>query len=77
LTCLIETVRSESTVLIALGGGVVATSRIRVAIYQRGMSLVQVLTTLLAQVDSSVGGKTDQSCARQEHDRCVPPAARS
>ena len=49
----------RSTTLIALGGGVVGDmSGFAAACYQRGMPLIQVPTTLLAQVDSSVGGKT-------------------
>jgi 3-dehydroquinate synthase len=49
----------RSTTLIALGGGVVGDmGGFAAACYQRGMPFIQVPTTLLAQVDSSVGGKT-------------------
>ena len=49
----------RSTTLIALGGGVVGDmAGFAAATYQRGMPFVQVPTTLLSQVDSSVGGKT-------------------
>jgi len=59
LTRLLEQTAERSTTLIALGGGVVGDlAGFAAAIYQRGMPFVQVPTTLLAQVDSSVGGKT-------------------
>ena len=49
----------RSTTLIALGGGVVGDmGGFAAACYQRGMPFIQVPTTLLALVDSSVGGKT-------------------
>ena len=50
---------NRATTLIALGGGVVGdTTGFAAACYQRGVAFIQVPTTLLAQVDSSVGGKT-------------------
>ena len=50
---------SRTTTLIALGGGVIGDMvGFAAACYQRGVDFIQVPTTLLAQVDSSVGGKT-------------------
>ncbi|MEE4143864.1 MAG: 3-dehydroquinate synthase [Halieaceae bacterium] len=50
---------NRSTTFVALGGGVVGDiTGFAAACYQRGVSFVQIPTTLLAQVDSSVGGKT-------------------
>lgn len=59
LNSLIEEHQDRSTTLIALGGGVVGDiTGFVAAIYKRGISHIQVPTTLLSQVDSSVGGKT-------------------
>ena len=59
LTRLLELHAERSTPVVALGGGVVGDlAGFAAAIYQRGVPFVQVPTTLLAQVDSSVGGKT-------------------
>jgi 3-dehydroquinate synthase len=47
------------TTVIALGGGVIGDiAGFAASIYQRGVNFIQIPTTLLAQVDSSVGGKT-------------------
>lgn len=56
---LLESRHERSTTLIALGGGVVGDiTGFAAASYQRGVNFIQIPTTLLSQVDSSVGGKT-------------------
>jgi len=56
---LVDTRAERATTLIALGGGVIGDmTGFAAATWQRGAPFVQMPTTLLAQVDSSVGGKT-------------------
>ena len=56
---LLKTRAERKTTLIALGGGVIGDmTGFAAACYQRGVPFIQVPTTLLSQVDSSVGGKT-------------------
>ncbi|MCT8988602.1 3-dehydroquinate synthase [Shewanella phaeophyticola] len=58
-TGLLEHNFARDSVLVALGGGVVGDmTGFAAACYQRGVEFIQVPTTLLSQVDSSVGGKT-------------------
>ena len=59
LDALLENRHDRRSTIIALGGGVVGDiAGFTAAIYQRGVNFIQIPTTLLAQVDSSVGGKT-------------------
>ncbi|MDH3338162.1 MAG: 3-dehydroquinate synthase [Gammaproteobacteria bacterium] len=56
---LVASKANRDTTIIALGGGVVGDiAGFAAACYMRGIAFIQVPTTLLAQVDSSVGGKT-------------------
>lgn len=58
-TALLEKNHNRDSTLLALGGGVIGDiAGYAAASYQRGIRFIQVPTTLLAQVDSSVGGKT-------------------
>ncbi|MCE2027644.1 3-dehydroquinate synthase [Sessilibacter corallicola] len=56
---LLSNQHNRKTTLVALGGGVIGDmTGFAAACYQRGVNFIQVPTTLLSQVDSSVGGKT-------------------
>jgi 3-dehydroquinate synthase len=62
---LIEERCERKTAILALGGGVVGDlAGLAAALYQRGVPYIQLPTTLLAQVDSAVGGKTAINHAR-------------
>ncbi len=59
ITTLLEKKHNRQTTLIALGGGVVGDiTGFAASVYQRGVNFIQIPTTTLSQVDSSVGGKT-------------------
>ena len=59
IDCMVQAQITRTDMVLALGGGVVGDmAGFAAAIYQRGIPYIQVPTTLLAAVDSSVGGKT-------------------
>ncbi|MGN0814533.1 MAG: 3-dehydroquinate synthase family protein [Candidatus Coproplasma sp.] len=59
LHAMLESGVTRSSTVIAMGGGVVGDiAGLAACLYMRGVRLVQIPTTLLSQVDSSVGGKT-------------------
>lgn len=59
ITRLMENKYSRTCMILALGGGVIGDlAGFAAACYQRGVRFIQIPTTLLSQVDSSVGGKT-------------------
>ncbi|CAD83253.1 3-dehydroquinate synthase [Candidatus Blochmanniella floridana] len=59
LTQLLSKNYDRDTILVALGGGVIGDlTGFAASVYQRGIRFIQVPTTLLAQVDASIGGKT-------------------
>ena len=82
LTAIIETMEKamlgRDTVVIALGGGTVGDiAGFAAAIFKRGVPVVQIPTTTVAQADSSVGGKTgvDSSVSKNAFGTFWPPAA--
>ena len=59
LSTLLAKKHARDTTILALGGGVIGDmAGFAAACYQRGVAFIQIPTTLLSQVDSSVGGKT-------------------
>jgi 3-dehydroquinate synthase len=61
---MIEAALDRSSLLVALGGGVVGDlAGFAAAVYYRGIPYIQIPTTIVSQVDSSVGGKTGVNAA--------------
>jgi len=82
LTAIVETMEKamlgRDTVVIALGGGTVGDiAGFAAAIFKRGVPVVQIPTTTVAQADSAVGGKTgvDSSVSKNAFGAFWPPAA--
>ena len=66
---------TRSDIAVALGGGVVGDmAGFAAAIYLRGIDFVQIPTSLLAQVDSSVGGNSRRFAAGQKFVRRISSA---
>lgn len=59
LSCMLEKKLNRDSIVIALGGGMIGDlAGFAASCFQRGISFIQIPTTLLAQVDASIGGKT-------------------
>ena len=72
---LIRQAYDRKDVLAALGGGVTGDlCGYAAATYLRGIDFIQIPTTLLAQVDSSIGGKTGVDFDAYKHGWCLPHA---
>ena len=62
-----ESGADRSSLVIAVGGGIVTDlGGFLAAIYMRGIPVIQIPTTLLAQVDAAVGGKTGGNLWREK-----------